>query len=78
VLTTTVTLLLVLIEFLFVKKWNGQFFETVTLKSLGLRIQLGHPTGQCCPTPQRAFNDDFVVLDVYGIHEHQEKRFLLY
>jgi hypothetical protein len=62
-------LLLILIEFLFVKKWNGQFFETITLKSLGLRIQLGHPDGQCCPTPQRAFNDDFVVLDVHGIHE---------
>lgn len=36
---------------------------------MGLRIQLGHPTGQRCLTPRRAFNDDFVVVDSHGIHE---------
>ncbi|KAG1746426.1 hypothetical protein EDB19DRAFT_1952649 [Suillus lakei] len=28
------------------QKWNGMFFERVTLKALGLRIQLGHAPGQ--------------------------------
>ncbi|KAG1792555.1 hypothetical protein EV424DRAFT_1475756 [Suillus variegatus] len=50
-------------------KWNGNYFERVTLKALGLRIQLGHPPGQTCPNPRRAFNDDFVVMDSHGIHE---------
>ncbi|KIJ58413.1 hypothetical protein HYDPIDRAFT_81314, partial [Hydnomerulius pinastri MD-312] len=52
-----------------VKKWNGSYFECVTLKALGLRIQLGHPPGQRCVNPRRAFNDDFVVMDSLGIHE---------
>lgn len=45
------------------------FFEHVTLKALGLRIQLGHAPGQVCPKPRRAFNDDFVVMDSHAIHE---------
>ncbi|EAU89964.1 hypothetical protein CC1G_05880 [Coprinopsis cinerea okayama7 len=48
--------------------WNGAFFERVTLKSLGLRVQLGHPPGTTCPVPARAFNDDFVVVSSDGIH----------
>ncbi|KAG1897298.1 uncharacterized protein F5891DRAFT_1129937 [Suillus fuscotomentosus] len=51
------------------QKWNGMFFECVTLKALGLRIQLGHAPGQVCPKPHRAFNDDFVVMDSHAIHE---------
>lgn len=39
----------------------------MTLKSLGLRIQLGHLNG-VCSLPQPAFNDDFVVIDMNGIH----------
>ncbi|KAG1884765.1 hypothetical protein F4604DRAFT_1878697 [Suillus subluteus] len=50
-------------------KWNGQYFERISLKTLGLRIQLGHTTGQICLNPRRAFNDDFVVVDTHGIHE---------
>ncbi|KAI0747825.1 hypothetical protein C8Q80DRAFT_1316398 [Daedaleopsis nitida] len=49
--------------------WNGQYFENVSLKSLGLRIQLGHTVGHPCCRPVPAFNDDFVVLDINGIHE---------
>jgi hypothetical protein len=41
----------------------------VTLKSLGLLIQLGHALHKKCPNPHRAFNDDFVVIDSYGVHE---------
>ncbi|KAG2028869.1 hypothetical protein BDR03DRAFT_882493 [Suillus americanus] len=51
------------------QRWNGQYFEQTSLKTLGLRIQLGHTTGQKCLNPQRAFNDDFVVVDTRGIHE---------
>ncbi|KAG1885253.1 hypothetical protein F4604DRAFT_1878622 [Suillus subluteus] len=51
------------------EKWNGQYFERISLKTLGLRIQLGHTTGQICLNPRRAFNDDFVVVDTHGIHE---------
>ncbi len=40
----------------------------MTLKSLGLRHQLGHLDG-VCRLPQPAFNDDFVVIDIDGIHE---------
>jgi hypothetical protein len=50
------------------QKWNGLFFEKATLKSLGLRIQLGH-AGGVCSLPQPAYNDDFVVIDADGIHE---------
>ncbi|KAG1853639.1 hypothetical protein F4604DRAFT_1883371 [Suillus subluteus] len=38
--------------------WNGHYFEQISLKTLGLRIQLGHP-----------FNDDFIIIDTTGIHE---------
>ncbi|KAG0698889.1 hypothetical protein DFH29DRAFT_1016887 [Suillus ampliporus] len=41
----------------------------ISLKTMGLCIQLGHPTGQRCLTPRRAFNDDFVIVDSHGIHE---------
>ncbi|KAF9231029.1 hypothetical protein BU15DRAFT_90993 [Melanogaster broomeanus] len=52
-----------------VEGWTGVFFERVTLKQLGLRIQLGHPVGTSCYNPEKAYNDDFVVLDMNGIHE---------
>ncbi|KAG2099572.1 uncharacterized protein F5147DRAFT_747267 [Suillus discolor] len=51
------------------QKWNGDYFERVTLKNLGLRIQLGHAVHEKCPNPCQAFNDDFVVIDSCGIHE---------
>jgi hypothetical protein len=51
------------------QRWNGEYFERVSLKTLGLRIQLGHAAGQVCLNPRRAFNDDFVVIDTHGIHE---------
>ncbi|RDX48568.1 hypothetical protein OH76DRAFT_1456274 [Lentinus brumalis] len=52
-----------------IQVWKGGHFEVVTLKSLGLRVQLGHDPGDRCFHPQRAHGDDFVVLDVHGIHE---------
>ncbi|KAG1779216.1 hypothetical protein EV702DRAFT_1216574 [Suillus placidus] len=51
------------------QKWNGQYFKQISLKTMGLRIQLGHTTGQRCLNPRRAFDNDFVVIDTHGIHE---------
>lgn len=50
------------------KKWNGEYFEKVSLKSMGFRVQLGHPCGSRCPLPQQAWGDDFLVIDVDAVH----------
>ncbi|KAF6743804.1 hypothetical protein DFP72DRAFT_993649 [Ephemerocybe angulata] len=49
--------------------WTGTHFLRTSLKSLGLRVQLGHAGTQGCPYPQRAFNDAFVIVAPNGIHE---------
>ncbi|KAF7327511.1 CxC2 domain-containing protein [Mycena kentingensis (nom. inval.)] len=47
---------------------NGNpFFQRITLKNLGLRIQLGHPPRQRCSAPIPA-DPGFVVLHCNGIH----------
>ncbi|KIJ60877.1 hypothetical protein HYDPIDRAFT_116748 [Hydnomerulius pinastri MD-312] len=51
----------------FIKHWNDLFFEATCLKSLGLRVQLGHTPGQRCIRPKPV--DDFVVIESNGIHE---------
>ncbi|KAJ6452843.1 hypothetical protein C8R45DRAFT_1112863 [Mycena sanguinolenta] len=47
-------------------------FQHVTLKALGLRIQLGHwhdsETDRVCPLPLTAPHDDFVIIDDSGVH----------
>ncbi|KAJ3537092.1 hypothetical protein NMY22_g5739 [Coprinellus aureogranulatus] len=48
--------------------WNGEFYERRSLKSLGLRVQLGHTHGTACQNPERG-PEDFVVIDSDGIHE---------
>ncbi|KAG6809667.1 hypothetical protein H0H92_015232, partial [Tricholoma furcatifolium] len=52
-----------------IREWNGLFYIKASLKSLGLRIQLGHPRGSLCSNPQVSPGDDFVVIDLSGIHE---------
>ncbi|KAI0684985.1 hypothetical protein C8T65DRAFT_712842 [Cerioporus squamosus] len=52
-----------------IKRWRNGHFSAVTLKSLGLRIQLGHQPGELCICPQSAWGDDFVLMDTFGIHE---------
>ncbi|KAJ7701065.1 hypothetical protein B0H16DRAFT_1748807 [Mycena metata] len=59
-----------------VEMWKDGKFERTTLKTLGLRIQLGHgkpnnagPRQGRCANPQHAVDDDFVVIDVHRIHE---------
>ncbi|KAJ7751515.1 hypothetical protein DFH07DRAFT_774758 [Mycena maculata] len=53
-----------------VERWTGSMFEQKSLKELGLRIQLGHWHGKmrACSNPLRAAGDDFVIIDVLGIH----------
>jgi hypothetical protein len=51
------------------QQWNGTFFERVTLKKLGLRVQLGHRVGEVCINPKPASGDDFILLDTQGILE---------
>ncbi|KAG1853790.1 hypothetical protein C8R48DRAFT_610437 [Suillus tomentosus] len=52
-----------------IQEWNSDFFQRVSLKNMGLCMQLGHALGNQCILPQRAFNDDFVLIDTNGIHE---------
>ncbi|THU93273.1 hypothetical protein K435DRAFT_670546, partial [Dendrothele bispora CBS 962.96] len=50
-----------------IEKWNGVFFEEVSLKSLGLVVQLGHHHGSPCSDPR--FTRAFTVIHVNGIHD---------
>ncbi|KAJ7817065.1 hypothetical protein B0H13DRAFT_426053 [Mycena leptocephala] len=53
-----------------IEQWTGLSFERVTLKMLGLRIQLGHWRGHdICPVPTPCAGDDFVIVDNGGVHE---------
>ncbi|KAJ7733908.1 hypothetical protein B0H16DRAFT_1327784 [Mycena metata] len=54
-----------------IEYWTGNMFERKTLKQLGLRIQLGHWSGatRACAVPVAAIADDFVVVDVHGVHD---------
>ncbi|KAJ7250229.1 hypothetical protein C8J57DRAFT_1521243 [Mycena rebaudengoi] len=51
-----------------VEKWNGTFFDKISLQNLGLRVQVGHRHGQRCPEAHAA-HTDFVVLHTNGIHQ---------
>lgn len=51
----------------FAQKWNGLFFGHMTLRELGLRVQLGHAPGRFCNTFKEG-NKDFVVIHTNGIH----------
>ncbi|KAG6823541.1 hypothetical protein H0H92_009861 [Tricholoma furcatifolium] len=49
--------------------WTGTHFANATLKSLGLRIRLGHMDGSKCLNRRHRKKDDFIVIHVNGIHE---------
>lgn len=49
--------------------WQATHFVRVSLKSLGLRVQLGHVPGDKCVHPIPCHGDDFVLLDLSGVHE---------
>ncbi|KAK7030582.1 CxC2 domain-containing protein [Favolaschia claudopus] len=48
-----------------VERWDGRYFTRASLKSLGLSIQFGH---EDCSRPRSA-HENFVVVDLSGIHE---------
>ncbi|KAJ7241521.1 hypothetical protein B0H12DRAFT_997057, partial [Mycena haematopus] len=52
-----------------IEQWNGSAFERCSLKALKVRIQLGHPLGEKCPNPARAWGDDFVIVGSHTIDE---------
>ncbi|KAG5650355.1 hypothetical protein H0H81_012536 [Sphagnurus paluster] len=52
-----------------IQQWSGSYFECITLKSLGLRMQLNHAPGEWCLRPQAAKEDCFVIVDLDAIHE---------
>ncbi|KAJ7604746.1 hypothetical protein FB45DRAFT_880205 [Roridomyces roridus] len=51
-----------------IAKWNGAFFARHNLKSMGLRVQLGHHANGCCSAPHPA-HEGFIVLHDNGFHE---------
>ncbi|KAG1864793.1 hypothetical protein F4604DRAFT_1882005 [Suillus subluteus] len=51
-----------------IQEWTNSCFTVVSLKDLGLRVQLGHFAGDSCLLPKRAFNDEFTLIDTNGIH----------
>ncbi|KAJ7022257.1 hypothetical protein C8F04DRAFT_1272805 [Mycena alexandri] len=54
-----------------IEMWAGEFFEPTTLKSLALRIQLGHwqPGDRRCAAPDAAAGEVFVIVDNHAVHE---------
>ena len=48
---------------------DDSYFERISLKQLGLRIQLGHKIQDKCRNSVQATGDDFVVIDINGIHD---------
>ncbi|EIW86722.1 hypothetical protein CONPUDRAFT_46865 [Coniophora puteana RWD-64-598 SS2] len=50
-----------------VQKWNGSFFERVSLKSLHLRVQMSHEDGSKCILRQSG-HANFVVIHTNGVH----------
>ncbi|KAJ7506704.1 hypothetical protein B0H11DRAFT_2219390 [Mycena galericulata] len=50
-----------------IEMWANTGLEGVTLKTAGLRIQLGHRLDDLCP--QRIPDNDFVIIDTDGLHE---------
>ncbi|KAJ7036483.1 hypothetical protein C8F04DRAFT_1210089 [Mycena alexandri] len=56
-----------------IEHWNGDFFERVSLKSLGLRIQFGHTGFETCDNPQPG-HTDFTVIHSNGIHAQTLRR----
>ncbi|KAG2133686.1 uncharacterized protein EDB93DRAFT_1044132, partial [Suillus bovinus] len=49
--------------------WNGSFLESIALKALGLRVQLGHTPSEHCYNAQPVSCDEFTVIDAHGIHD---------
>ncbi|KAJ7820776.1 hypothetical protein B0H14DRAFT_2599756 [Mycena olivaceomarginata] len=51
-----------------IERWDGTEFKRVTLKSMGVRVQLGHHIGETCPRPITG-HKNFTVIHTNGIHD---------
>ncbi|KAF9017023.1 hypothetical protein BDZ89DRAFT_933846, partial [Hymenopellis radicata] len=51
-----------------IREWDGERFRKVTLRSMGLRVYLGHEDGSRCFMP-RVDPHPLVVMHVTGLHE---------
>ncbi|KAJ7739793.1 hypothetical protein DFH07DRAFT_778617 [Mycena maculata] len=51
-----------------IEKWTGESFQRITLKSMGLRVQLGHSPFKKCSAPIAA-HQEFMVINWNGLHE---------
>jgi hypothetical protein len=51
----------------FLQEWTGTFFQKCDLRNAGQRVQLGHPPGDTCTSPQRS-TCPFTVIHTNGIH----------
>ncbi|KAG1868451.1 hypothetical protein F4604DRAFT_1881562 [Suillus subluteus] len=51
-----------------IQEWSNSCFTAVSLKDLGLCVQLGHFAGDSCLLPEQAFNDDFTLINTNSIH----------
>ncbi|KAF7321647.1 CxC2 domain-containing protein [Mycena kentingensis (nom. inval.)] len=54
--------------FHWIQQWTGDFYKRVSLKSLGLRVQLGHPVGEVCAS-RLLGPSEFIVIHRNGIHD---------
>ncbi|KAG2051604.1 hypothetical protein BDR06DRAFT_1060927 [Suillus hirtellus] len=52
-----------------IEEWTGSFFRCTILKSLGMRVQLGHNPGHQCHNPCPSSENNFVVINISGIQE---------
>ena len=48
------------------KHWNGKFFESTTLTTIGYTLQLSHTTGDPCLNPSTLH--DLMVFNLNGVH----------
>lgn len=56
------------------QRWNGQFYEIISLQDLGFTLNLGH-NGDVCPlnTGESEHSDQITVVDSAGIFVHTVK-----
>ncbi|KAI0027110.1 hypothetical protein K488DRAFT_62723, partial [Vararia minispora EC-137] len=52
-----------------VKRWDGKMFEWVSLRDLGLRVQLLHAAGDACRNRHEDMDHNFVIFHTNGIHQ---------
>ncbi|THU89414.1 hypothetical protein K435DRAFT_677988 [Dendrothele bispora CBS 962.96] len=52
-----------------IQEWKNNFFQPVTLQSLGLVLQLGHPSGEACYCASTSPVTMLVALDCSGVHK---------